>query len=182
MSEDTNKKNEKRAATLKKNRRRGRPTVYSDKLAKDICVRIASGESLRSICRDTKMPAIASVMLWLVDGEHKYLSEHYARARQIQAEILADEIFDVADDARNDWMKKEDPKNPGYQFNGEAVARSRLRVDARKWYLSKIVPRFADKKQIDLTTAGESLNKGRKLCDFYDELNGSDDAGNPEDV
>lgn len=128
----------------------GRPTTYTDDLANDICSRIASGESLRSICRDDAMPAMSSVMLWLVDGKHPMFSEQYTKARQIQAESLADELFDIADDGSNDWMAKHGKDDePGYVLNGEHVQRSRLRVDTRKWYLSKVLPRFADKQQLE---------------------------------
>lgn len=124
-----------------------RPTIYTDELAHSICARIASGESMRSICKDDDMPVMSTVMLWLIDGKHTLLSEQYAKARQIQAETLADEIFDIADDGSNDWMKINRGDEEGYRVNGEAVARSRLRVDTRKWYLSKVLPRFADKKE-----------------------------------
>jgi len=131
----------------------GRPTIYTDELAKKICARIASGESIRSICQDEEMPSKATVMLWLVDGEHVYFSDQYAKARQIQAETLADELFDIADDGSNDWMERfsQDGEVAGYILNGEAVARSRLRVDTRKWYLSKVLPKFADKQEKQVT-------------------------------
>ena len=131
---------------LEVNPKIGRPTIYSDDLAKLICSRIASGESVRSICQDEDMPAKASVMLWLIDGEHQFFSDQYAKARQIQAETLADELFDIADDGTNDWMKRTGKEGEeAYILNGEAVARSRLRVDTRKWFLSKVLPKFADK-------------------------------------
>jgi len=125
----------------------GRPTIYSDDLAKEICLRIASGESVRSICQYDNMPSKSTVMLWLIDGEHEFFSDQYAKARQIQAETLADELFDIADDGSNDWMKRTNKDGEEYfLLNGEAVARSRLRVDTRKWYLSKVLPKFADKQ------------------------------------
>ena len=123
-----------------------RPTIYSDELATTICARIASGESVRSICLDDDMPVKSTVMLWLIDGEHQFFSDQYAKARQIQAETLADELFDIADDGTNDWMKRTGKDGEeAYILNGEAVARSRLRVDTRKWFLSKVLPKFADK-------------------------------------
>ena len=126
----------------------GRPTIYTDDLARQICARIASGESIRRICKDESMPVMSTIMLWLIDGNHQFFSEHYAQARQIQAETLADEIFDIADDGSNDFTSfTNGDGEAAYKINGEAVARSRLRVDTRKWYLSKVLPRFADKKE-----------------------------------
>lgn len=136
----------------------GRPTIYNDKLASEICARIAAGESMRSICRDPQMPAMSSVMLWLIDGNHKRFSDQYAISRKIQAEALADEIFDIADDGSNDWMEK----SGNASVNGEHINRSRLRVDTRKWYLSKVLPRFAEKQ--------ETVTEADKLVDAISSL------------
>ena len=58
-------------------------------------------------------------------------------------DYMGDEILDIADDASNDWMERlgEDEKSRGWRENGEAINRSRLRVDARKWLMSKIMPK-----------------------------------------
>lgn len=128
----------------------GRPSIYTDELVSEICARIASGESLRSICKSDNMPVMSTIMLWLVDGKHPNFSEQYAEARRIQAETLADELFDISDDASNDWMVRNGKEDePGYVLNGEHVQRSRLRLDTRKWYLSKVLPKFADKQQVE---------------------------------
>jgi hypothetical protein len=120
----------------------GRPTEFSSELAIEICSRIAAGESLRSICsQDDTKPAASTVCLWNLENRSGF-SEQYARARQMQAEILADELFEVADDGSNDWVETKF----GPQINGEVVQRSRLRVDTRKWYLSKVLPKiYGDK-------------------------------------
>lgn len=60
---------------------------------------------------------------------------------------MADELLEVADDARNDWMERQDDNGGNsWQVNGEHIQRSRLRVDTRKWMLSKALPKvFGDK-------------------------------------
>ncbi|HDL7100129.1 TPA: hypothetical protein PXM79_002920 [Yersinia enterocolitica] len=71
--------------------------------------------------------------------------QQYARARAIQAELLAEEIITIADDSSGDVIVDDDGKE---QTNHERVARSRLRVDARKWYASKLAPkRYGDRVQ-----------------------------------
>lgn len=143
-----------------------RPTIYTDDLAKLICSRIASGESVRSICEDDDMPVKSTVMLWLIDGEHQFFSDQYAKARQIQAETLADELFDIADDGTNDWMKRSGKDGEeAYILNGEAVARSRLRVDTRKWFLSKVLPKFADKPETPKTPTDDLVTVIGNLID-----------------
>lgn len=147
-----------------------RPTIFTDDLASEICARIASGESMRSICRDDNMPVMSTVMLWLVDGNHQIFSEQYAKARQIQAETLADELFDIADDGSNDWMAKHGKDDePGYVLNGEHVQRSRLRVDTRKWYLSKVLPKFADKQSVDLSSTDGTMTPKQTQITIGDE-------------
>ena len=125
-------------------KKRGRPTVYSKALAETICRRLAEGESLRAICRDDATPALSTVLAWLFDGEHDEFSEQYARARKAQAELRADEIVDLADDNAGDWTIDE-KGNP--VVDHDHIARSRLRVDARKWIASKLLPKYGDKVQ-----------------------------------
>jgi hypothetical protein len=130
-----------------------RPTLFSDELAATILERIADGESLRAICTDDAMPARSSVFKWL--SENKTFSDQYARARDEQADALFDEILEIADDGRNDWMerKDKDDQSIGWRENGESMRRSQLRVDARKWMASKLQPKkYGDK--IDLNHSG----------------------------
>lgn len=115
-----------------------------------ICDRIANGESLRTICSDEGMPAASTVFLWLNDDTA--FSEQYARAREAQADSLFDEILDIADDGRNDWMEKRnaDGQNIGWTENGEALRRSALRVEARKWMAGKLKPKkYGDKLELE---------------------------------
>lgn len=72
------------------------------------------------------------------------------RAREAQADTLADELLDISDDARNDWMKRNHgDDDPGWVANGEHIQRSRLRVDTRKWIASKLKPKkYGDKLEL----------------------------------
>lgn len=138
----------------------GRPTKYTKVLAEKICERIASGESINAICRDPDMPHKVTVMRWLLSESEVYAGfrNQYTLARQIQYEFLADEILDIADDGSNDWMQRNDPENPGFSINGEAIGRSRLRVDTRKWFMSKVLPKFSDKQEPKETDADKLVD------------------------
>ena len=126
-------------------RGRGRPTRCTADTASTICTRLAGGASPRSICRDDTIPSRSTVMGWLFDGEHEEFSEQYARARKVQAEVLADELTDIADDGSNDFTTDKDGKET---VNHEHIQRSRLRVDTRKWVAAKLLPkRYGDKLQ-----------------------------------
>lgn len=93
----------------------------------DVCEQIANGKSLREICEPEGMPAPSTIVGWLVEDDA--LSEQYTRARERQADFYADEIIEIADQAKN-----------------EDAQIARLRVDARKWKASKLAPkRYGDK-------------------------------------
>ncbi len=137
----------------------GRPSSYTEEIAVEILSRMACGESVKSICDDAHIPARSTVMLWVAENRESF-SDRYAIAAQARAHYWADELLDIADDGSNDWMEKTDQNgdNVGYQLNGEAVSRSRLRVDSRKWLLSKMIPKFADKQQIDNISSDGSMS------------------------
>jgi len=113
----------------------GRPTDYSQELVDAICESIADGVSLRSICSQGAMPSKSTVFKWL--AKYHEFHDQYARARETQADTLADEILDIADDGRNDWMIR----NGVAVENGEAIRRSQIRIDSRKWLAGKMRPK-----------------------------------------
>lgn len=127
--------------------------AFSQETADIICERIAAGESVRTICADEGMPACSTVFKWL--SENEAFSEQYARARETQADTIFDEILEIADDARNDWMERRGEEDAGWVANGEHIQRSRLRIDARKWMAGKLRPKKYGEK---LELAGDPTN------------------------
>jgi len=122
----------------------GRKTAFNQETADKICERIANGESVRKICKDKAMPAQSTIFKWLVDNAN--FSEQYTRAREAQADLIFEEMFEIADDGSNDWMDREGK----VELNSEHIQRSRLRIDARKWMLSKMAPKkYGDKVSLD---------------------------------
>lgn len=123
----------------------GRPSGYNQEIVDKICSRIAEGRSLRSICRDDEdIPVESAVYAWL--AKHDEFKEKYARAREAQMDVMAEEILEIADDGSNDWMERNQGDNTAWVQNGEAMQRSRLRVDSRKWLMSKLAPKkYGDK-------------------------------------
>jgi hypothetical protein len=91
------------------------------------------------------MPAEKTIYNWL--QAHSEFLQQYARAREAQADHLVEEIIEIADDGTNDWMERRSEAekgkgvDSGWVLNGEHVQRSRLRVDARKWFASKVYPK-----------------------------------------
>lgn len=119
----------------------GRPSDYSVKLAGEICARMAEGESLRSVCRDVNMPSKTAVLHWL--EKHDEFRAQYARAMNERADHWADEIVTISDDGLNDTYL-DDQGNP--RTDNDVIARSRLRVDTRKWLMARMAPKkYGDK-------------------------------------
>lgn len=122
----------------------GRPTTYSEETASLICARMADGESLRSICRDDAMPALSTVFLWV--SKHSEFSEQYRLAMASRADAMFEDMIDIADDGRNDYIVNGEGEE---RFNTEHVQRSRLRLDTRKWMLARMLPKKYGDKVID---------------------------------
>jgi hypothetical protein len=167
----------------------GRPTLYTEALAEEICRRIADGETLKQVCRDEHIPADSTVRLWVLDDRDGF-SARYARARDLHLEGMADEITEIAEDGRNDWMERETKSGRIVTaLNEEAVARSRLRIDSRKWLLSKLKPeRYGDSLkltgQLDLNhKTDDQLNA--RLAQLLGKTGSDSDpggAGAPEEA
>lgn len=113
----------------------GRPTLYSLEIALEICDRIADGESLVKICSDPKMPKKTAVYEWLL--RHKEFAEIYARAREDQADTLADEIHAISDELPQQIV---DDKGKT-RYDSAYVQWQKNRVDARKWVAAKLKPK-----------------------------------------
>lgn len=118
----------------------GRDSTYTPELDAEICERLALGESLRAICGDLHMPHLATVLRWVQADEE--FREHYAQARASQAEFHADELVDICDDGRNDWMERQTRDGGSIVVvDSEHIQRSKLRVETRKWIAANLLPK-----------------------------------------
>lgn len=163
-----------------------RPTGYNTKIADKICTKLMTGQSLRSICRDERMPALSTVFRWLT--LHPEFSDQYARAREVQADTLFDDVLEIADDSRNDWMEQNGDEAVGYKLNGEHVQRARLRIDTRKWMAGKLRPKKYGEKYIvggdddlDAIKTKETGGGAEKVLSFLNTIaERSGTAGDPD--
>ena len=126
-----------------------------------ILLEIEEGASLRSILRRDDMPNRNTFFEWLHESEEK--SNQYARACELRAEQIFEDILEIADETSGD--KKYTAT--GEVIDSEYVARSRIKIDARKWMLGKMNPKkYGEKIQQEhsgeLTTNVISLGNGIK--------------------
>lgn len=121
------------------------PSRYTKALADDICEEIASGETLRAVCRKLDIPH-QTVLRWVVHDDHGF-ADQYARARQAQVEAWGDVIVAESEDSSKDTVTL--TRRDGTEYDApdhEWIARSRLRVDTYKWLMSKLAPKkYGDK-------------------------------------
>ena len=96
---------------------------------------IEEGNSLRSVLSKKDMPSRYTFFEWLKDDDGK--ANQYARACEVRAESIFEDILEIADNSSNDTIYTDKGEIP----NSEWMQRSRLRVDARKWMLGKMNPK-----------------------------------------
>lgn len=120
-----------------------------------VCERVEQGESLRKIFASNDSP-MSNTLFYRLIGENSDLNERYARAKQIYADSLFEEILDISDHSEEDHTP----------FTGSnVIQRDRLKIDARKWILSKLEPKkYGDKLDVDHTTKGEKIT-GFRIVD-----------------
>lgn len=106
----------------------------------EICDRVADGETIRQIARDEHMPHAATIYREL--GRPGSFCDQYAKAKEAQLTRWEDELIEIADDGSNDWVKREvDGGRLTVVADTDHMNRSRLRVDTRKWVMSKRAPK-----------------------------------------
>jgi hypothetical protein len=75
----------------------GRPPKYTEAIGKEICERIADGESLRHICQDAHMPSRETVRKWLREDAHEGFLGHFVRGKMLSADAFEERALDYCD-------------------------------------------------------------------------------------
>ncbi len=108
----------------------------------EIVEHISNGSSLKNTLEsNSHLPTRTTIYTWLNnthDNYDKTFLNNYTRACEERADSIFDEVIDIADDSSSDTKTLEDGKEV---LNGEFVARSRIRIDARKWVLGRMKPK-----------------------------------------
>lgn len=113
-----------------------KPSDYTPEVGDIICERISRMEALAKICdTDDSLPSARTVYRWLRENEQ--FCQNYTRAKEDQADYLADDTLTISDDQSIDPQQK------------------RIMVDTRKWLASKFKPKkYGDR----IAVAGEPDN------------------------
>lgn len=124
---------------------KGRKSEFTQDIANKICKLLAGGDSLRAICRQEDMPHITTVYDWMF--KFPSFAEQYTRAREEQADTLADEIIAIADeDPTLQEFRDKDGNLVDIKVDSGYVAYQKQRIEARKWTAMKLKPKkYGDK-------------------------------------
>src|SRR6185369_604064 len=115
----------------------GRPTSHTPEVEAEIFTRLSAGESLRAICKSDHLPSDFAVRNWIVNDKPPGISSRYAYARAAGLDAIAEQMEEIADDKSDDANSR------------------RVRIDTRKWLLSKLAPKkYGDRIEI----AGDKEN------------------------
>jgi hypothetical protein len=127
-------------------------TKFTKQLIEDVCEVIStSNKSMAAIAKEFN---VSVSKLRAAIANNVEFRDMYARAKEDQADFLAEEIIEIADDSSQDTLTDAD----GNELeNREWVNRSKLRVDARKWIAAKLKPRKYGER-VDITSDGEKLS------------------------
>lgn len=135
---------------------RGRPKLTPE-LEEELLELLASGMTLNQVCEDKRFPTDSAIRKKVLADQA--FGQKYVRARETGYLRMADELIEIVDDGRNDWMTIKKGGTEVEVVNREAVERSKLRFQARQWLLSKALPKvFGDKLDVNAKhEAGDSF-------------------------
>ena len=124
-----------------------------EKVFDSIIEDIEHGYPLRTVLKNGDNPSSRTFYKWLDEDEEKV--KRYACACEARAEQIFEDILDIADDQSGDVKVSEDGTK---SFDSEFAARSKIKIDARKWMVGKLNPkRFGDKMQVDQNLKVEAI-------------------------
>ena len=126
----------------------GRPTIYSEELAAEICSQLSQGIALRTVCKEENMPGTTTVFRWL--AAHSEFRDQYARAKAESADAMAEDMLAIADEIEDKIIGND-------RSDGARVQAQKVRVDTRKWLASKLQPKkYGDRLEV-VPPGGEAL-------------------------
>jgi hypothetical protein len=116
---------------------------------------IETGRALRNILKEENTPSSRTFFKWLDEDDSKV--KRYARATELRSDCMFEDILNIADENHNDVSTNAEGI---IRVDSDIIARARLRVDARKWYLSKLNPKkYGDKIDVNSNNVNHNINQ-----------------------
>ena len=119
----------------------GRPTKYSEELVNAFLTELVDGASLNELCARDAYPSRNTICRWL--NEREDFRDKYRIARELQADILADEVVPIADGEMptKDQQVQVDGQTVTLPDTPHRVSRDAQRIKARIWKAGRMSPR-----------------------------------------
>ncbi len=151
-------------------RRRGRPSTYDAKIAAEICARLSEGETLQSICRDERMPAVRTVNEWTESSRSKTVPESFgadfAQARARGFDAIAAQVLLIADTPVEGVETVVKPDGSVEERRGDMLGHRKLQIETRLKLLAKWDPkRYGERMALEhsgTVTIGERLKRAEQ--------------------
>lgn len=126
------------------------PALFTQELADRICEEIAAGSSIAKVCEAEDMVTARTIFKWLRDKEKAEFKVALELAKEERAHLLAEDTLRIADLEVGDVSTEH-----GSHKDAAEVQDKRLRVETRKWFAAKLLPRvYADKSTTAITGEG----------------------------
>jgi len=145
---------------------RGQASRYTRALADRVCDGLRTGRTLRDICAARGMPSVGMVRHWMATDRDGFRARCW-QARAVGYLAIADEIIDIADNTVGDGVAPEGEATAPRRRHAESVEQARLRITARCWLLSRMLPRaFGAGLSVEaMQDAGPSLREVLAIID-----------------
>ncbi len=126
----------------------GRPSLYTEALAQEICNRLSTGEPLAVICRESHMPDRTVVYDWM--KAKPGLSQRIAHARAAGFDALAEECLIIANTPMEGIEITTDDKGAVTEKRGDMLGHRKLQIETRLKLLAKWDPkRYGDLQKVE---------------------------------
>lgn len=124
----------------------GVPSTYTKEMGDKICELVATNAcGINKIVEmNPELPTPITIHQWRL--KYKEFAYNYAEAKRKQADLLAEDILNIADETINYTYVDENGK---VKRDAAAAQANRLRVDTRKWLASKLLPKIYGSVEID---------------------------------
>lgn len=130
---------------------------------------VDGGKPIRQILKEDWTPSTSTFFLWLEEDESK--SKRYARACEIRADMLFEEMMHIAYTPEEGETIKMSQKGEGKRAKkemektkGDMLGHRRLKIDTIKWALSKMEPKKYGTK-LDLTSNNEKIESPKLVVE-----------------
>jgi hypothetical protein len=126
---------------------KARPRAYSAyniELGAQVCEAIGNGMLLDEIAKLPGMPSAATIYSWI--RKHAEFAVMYEAALMARFDLSCEELLSIAKGEKTEVVTKTEATNGKVNtktvYETEPVERSKVRIDALKWIMTKRLPRI----------------------------------------